>query len=77
MSGILRLHSAEYEDNRLFYINEHWIKMYYKNDKNGKAVTNVILGDGYPQEGYPVECIPVTETPEEIYIQCLSLHETK
>ena len=60
---MLKLHSAEYEDHRVFRVSTKWIKMYYLHKP---GVTNVILGDGYPTDEYPVECIPVTETPEYI-----------
>lgn len=60
---IVKLHSAEFDDHRLIRFNVGWIKVYYLHEK---GVTHVIMGDGYPNEGFPVECIPVQETPDQI-----------
>lgn len=62
---ILHLHSAEYDDHRLIHVNSEWVKWWCLRET---GITHVIVGDGYgtgPTE-YPVECIPVTETPDEI-----------
>lgn len=60
---ILHLHSAEYDDHRTIHVNTYWMKWWYLHEK---GITHVIMGDGYPVEGFPVECVPVLETPEEI-----------
>lgn len=67
---IVLLHSAEFDDKRLIRINVNWIKMYYQHET---GVTHVILGDGYQTDQFPVECIPVLETPETI--DCMLLDE--
>lgn len=62
---IIKLHSAEYEDHRLVYINTDLIKMFYQHEPD---VTHIILGDGYPTDGFPVECVPVQETAEQVWL---------
>ena len=67
MVTILKLHSAEHEDHRYFYVNADWIKMFYQYEKD---VTHIILGDGYPTNAneFPVECLPVQEPAEQIWM---------
>jgi hypothetical protein len=63
MTIVLKLKSAEFDDHREIRINADWVKMYYQHEA---GITHVILGDGYPSDQFPVECIPVLETPDEI-----------
>lgn len=60
---IIKLRSAEFEDHRILRINVDWIKLYYLHET---GVTHVIIGDGYQTDQFPVECVPVQDTPEEI-----------
>lgn len=60
---IIQVHSSEYEDHRMFYINTRWIKMFYQHPT---GVSHIILGDGYSSDDYPVECIPVQESAGDI-----------
>ena len=62
---IVQLHSAEFEDQRILYINTHWIKWFYKHES---GVTHLIMGDGYAVDGFPVECVPVQEPPEDVVL---------
>lgn len=74
---IVKLRSAEYEDHRPIYINVDWIKWFIRFEKDpGTIVTNIIVGDGYATDDYPVEMVPVLETPEEIFALCQKSHET-
>lgn len=63
MTVFLTLRSAEFDDHRQIRVNIDWVKMYYLHEP---GVTHVLLGDGYPTDQFPVECIPVIETPEAI-----------
>lgn len=60
---MLKLRSAEFDDHRPIRVNMRWVKFYYRHET---GVTHLILGDGYQTDQFPVECIPVMETPEYI-----------
>lgn len=71
---IMQLHSAEFDDNRILYINTHWVKWFYQHPS---GVTHVILGDGYSigPDSFPVECVPVQEAPEQVLTLFAALEE--
>lgn len=60
---ILKLRSSEFEDHRVIRVNSDWIKFYYQHEH---GITHIVVGDGYQSDQFPIECVPVLESVEEI-----------